>query len=78
MIYELQPTNGRKSFYGKAQVHVGNGIETLYSYGTLICQKLPTGKIRRLWDGWSATTGSHIKSFCGLDKKAWMKLPYEG
>ena len=36
-IYELKPTDGRKSFYGKAQVHIDfDGSETLYSYGTPI------------------------------------------
>ena len=34
-IYELTPTNGRKSFYGKAKVIIeDNGTETLYSYDT--------------------------------------------
>ena len=28
----------------------------------------------RLWDGWSATTGRHIKAFCGLNKAAYMAL----
>ena len=33
--YELTPTDGRKSFYGKAVVIVeDNGTETLYSYNT--------------------------------------------
>lgn len=78
MIYELKPTNGRKSFYGKAIVEMHNGNETLYSYGVKVAVRLTNGAIIRKWDGWSATTGSHIKSFCGLDKKAWMALPYEG
>lgn len=33
--YELIPTDGRKSFYGKAVVMVqDDGSEILYSYGT--------------------------------------------
>lgn len=31
--YELTPTNGRKSFYGKAFIEVDDyGVETLFSY----------------------------------------------
>ena len=39
--YELIPTDGRKSFYGKAVVIVeDNGTETLYSYNTPIIKRL--------------------------------------
>lgn len=68
--YELIPTDGRKSFYGKAVVIVeDNGTETLYSYGTPIIKRLV-----KLWSGWSATTGRHIQAFCGLNKAAYMNL----
>lgn len=73
--YELIPTNGRKSFYGKAIVQIADdGTETLLSYGTPIVRKAKDGKITRLWDGWSATTGRHIKAFCGLNKTEFFKL----
>lgn len=73
--YELIPANGRKSFYGKAFVEVSDdGTETLYSYGTAIIKKTATGNLIKLWDGWSATTGNHIFSFCGLRKKQYMEL----
>lgn len=50
--YELIPTNGRKSFYGKAVVCVNdNGAEILYSYGTPIVKREPSGEVFRLWDG---------------------------
>lgn len=75
MIYELIPTDGRKSFYGKALVDLApNGSQTLYSYGTAIIIKTADGKLMKLWDGWSATTGRHIAAFCGLNKKAFMAL----
>lgn len=32
------------------------------------------GELVKLWDGWSATTGRHIKAFCGLNKAAYMAL----
>ena len=74
-MYELMPDNGRKSFYGKANVVVDdNGNETLYSYDTPIIQRDTNGKLTKLWNGWSNTTGAHIKAFCGLDKKAYVNL----
>lgn len=74
--YELIPTNGRKSFYGKAIVCVDDsGAETLYSYGTPIAKRMTNGEVFRLWDGWSATTGNHIKSFCGMNKAEFAALP---
>jgi hypothetical protein len=73
--YELKPTDGRKSFYGKAVVIVeDNGTETLYSYGTPIVKRLVSGELVKMWDGWTATTGRHIKAFCGLNKAAYMNL----
>lgn len=73
--YELTPTDGRKSFYGKAVVIVeDNGTETLYSYNTPIIKRLVSGELVKLWDGWTATTGRHIQAFCGLNKAAYMSL----
>lgn len=77
-IYELQPVNGRKSFYGKAFVKVeDNGTETLYSYNTPILSRSITGELKRRWGGWSQTTGTHIKAFCGLNKAGFFSLPHE-
>lgn len=77
-IYELHPDDGRKSFYGKALVIVTSDCKQyLKSYDALVCYKDITGKIHRLYDGWSLTTGRHIKAFCGLDKREWNKLPVE-
>ena len=76
-IYELIPTNGRKSFYGKAKVVVGtDGTETLYSYNTPIIERSANGKLKALYDGnkYGTTTASHVKSFCGLTKKEYNKL----
>lgn len=73
--YELIPTDGRKSFYGKAVVVVeDNGTETLYSYDTPIIKRLVSGELVKLWNGWTATTGRHIQAFCGLNKAAFMNL----
>lgn len=73
--YELTPTDGRKSFYGKAVVIVeDNGTETLYSYNTPIIKRLVSGELVKLWSGWSVTTGRHIRAFCGLNKAAYMNL----
>ena len=69
--YELQPAaNQQKSFYRKAFIEIArNGDETLFSYETpIICRK-KSGKLIRIWNDWSVTTGKHIFAFCGLRKK---------
>lgn len=72
--YEVCPVGTQKSFYGKAKVlELVNGMKILKSYDTLILVK--DGKrFLKLWDDWSATTGKHIYSFCGLRKKDFDKL----
>lgn len=75
-IYELTPMDGRKSFYGKCKVIAeDDGTKTLYSYDTPIIRRAPDGRMTRLWSGWSATTGRHIRAFCGLCKAEYEKLP---
>lgn len=77
-VYELMPNDSRKSFYGKAKIIVDGNTETLKSYNTLIAEKnIDTGEIKRLWCGWSATTGRHIRAFCGMSKAEFMALPHE-
>ena len=74
-MYELIPDNGRKSFYGKAKVVIDdNGNEILYSYDTPIIKRDINRKLTKLWSGWRKTTGTHIKAYCGLDKKAYVNL----
>lgn len=74
-IYELTPTDNRKSFYGKAKVVIDNdGSETLYSYDTPIIKRTAAGELVKLWNGWTATTGRHITAFCGLNKAGYMAL----
>lgn len=75
--YELIPCDGQnqKSFYGKAIVEVEeDGSETLYSYNTPIIKRLSDGELKRLYDGWTLTTGRHIKAFCGLTKAEFLGL----
>ena len=73
--YELMLTDGRKSFYGKAVVELDSaGTETLYSYNTPIIKRTVSGELVKLWDGWTSTTGRHIKAFCGLNKAQYMSL----
>lgn len=74
--YILTPTNGRKSFNGKARVIIDDyGVETLLSYGTEIIKRYSDGRLRRVYDGWTLTTGTHILAFCGLNKKEFLSLP---
>lgn len=76
--YELAPNGTQKSFYGKAVVEIDSaGNETLYSYNTAIIKRLVNGSLVRLWDGWSNTTGKHIKAFCGLNKAGFMGLEHK-
>ena len=73
--YELRPTDGRKSFYGKAIVTIDeDGTETLSSYNTPIIKRTVSGELVKLWNGWTSTTGRHIKAFCGLNKAQYMSL----
>lgn len=73
--YELTPQGNQKSFSGKAIVEIAeDGSETLYSYRTPIIKRTASGELVKLWDGWTATTGKHIKSFCGLNKAEFMDL----
>ena len=75
-VVELMPNDSHKSFYGKARVIVeDDGTEVLISYSTAVVKRYPSGNLVRLWDGWSATTGRHIKAFCGLNKDGYRKLP---
>lgn len=80
-IYDLRPMDDtRKSFYGKASVYVDEfGNEFLISYNTLIMARFADKKygdnLVRYWDDWSATTGRHIKAFCGLNKAGFESLP---
>lgn len=77
-MYDLIPTNSQRSYYGKARVAVDAGQETLYSYNTAIIRRDASGALVRLWDGWTATTGKHIRSFCGLSKAEFLALPFAG
>lgn len=76
-MYELIPTNGRSSFYGKAKVMIeDSGAETLYSYDTPIIRREPNGELTPLYTGnkYGTTTAAHVKSFCGINKAEYMKL----
>lgn len=75
--FELIPMDGRKSFYGKAEViERDNGDIELRSYSTIVA-RIRNGKFERLWGGYSATTMRHINSFIctyhvnGNGGKAW-------
>lgn len=75
-IENLEPKSSRKSFWGKAIVVVDDhGIETLFSYEVPIIKRYSDGRLRRLYDGWTYTTGAHILAFCGLNKAEFLALP---
>ena len=78
-VYELKPRwNHPKSFHGKANVIVTrSGYKLLQSYETIVCVISPKGKVYKTWDGWSATTASHLESFTTeyRGKRDWMEKP---
>ena len=74
--YELVPQyDSRKSFYGKAFVHVDGERRYLQSYKTLTCY-VEGGELHR-FSGKSlcesATTQRHIREFCKQEG-----IPYRG
>lgn len=83
-IFELPCMDSRKSFYGKARViECSNGEKLLQSYETIVCKIDASGRVIRLWEGYSATTMRHINSFLSFygipegGKAYWDKLPIE-
>lgn len=75
----LEPTGNVKSFYNKAYIlEDEEGNATLYSYETPIIRRNTDGSLTRLYNGWTATTGRHIKAFCNLTKQEFLKIKMEG
>lgn len=62
-VFELTPTNGRKSFGGKAKVIVENGVAKLLSYTTFVAEIKLDNKEYKQNGNYSATTNNHIKVF---------------
>ena len=66
-VYDLIPTDSRKSLYGKARViEKDNGEKVLKSYKTEVCKIKSNGEFVRLWGGYSATTMRHVNTFVQL------------
>lgn len=61
--FELIPTNGRKSFGGKARVIEQDGFAKLLSYDTIVAQINLETKEYTQNGKYSMTTSSHINSF---------------
>lgn len=84
--FELTPTNGRKSFYGKAIVTVNNDVATLTSYTTEVATYNTKTKELTIKGWFSGTTAIHLNAFLeyyGLPKMskkeiiAYSKNEYE-
>lgn len=70
-VFELVPTNGRKSFGGKAKVIEENGVMQLKSYDTIVAEYNLRDKTMQVFGIYSNTTVIHIKYFlelCGFEK----------
>jgi hypothetical protein len=80
-VFDLRPVDGRKSFYGKAQIIRENGCVYLRSYQTIVCKIDESDRFVRLWWGYSATTMRHVNAFLacyalpGGGKAWWDNLP---
>ena len=63
-VVDVRPTNGRKSFGGKAKLIYDNETRAHYlrSYNTIVAGYVK-GKMHRYWDGQSATTSAHLTAF---------------
>lgn len=78
--YTLNPTDGRKSFYGKCSVSEINGTKYLKSYDTTVACIDRGGNFIRLWNKWSATTMRHVNAFRVANdlpqicKREWMAM----
>ena len=59
---------------GNAHVIVEHGNLVLFSYNTKIMVQDVYGNFYRIWDGWTNTTGKHIKAFSGLNKEGYFNL----
>lgn len=76
--YYLKPKGTQKSFGGKAIVReYENGDKILLSYLTPVLKQTKEGKLIRLWDGYSNTTGRHISSFAGITGSYFKNMPVE-
>lgn len=80
--YELLPADSHKSFYGKCKVLDFMGEKILKSYKTEVLKVDRSGRLVRLWDGWSVTTQRHVNAFLihigrpDLQGKAnWHEIP---
>ena len=61
--FDLVPTNGRKSFSGKAIVKQNDNISVLTSYNTKVAQYDHNTNIITVNGYYSPTTASHINAF---------------
>ncbi len=66
--YDIDSANNAQTLY------CDDNSEVLQSYETQVLRRYSDGTLCRLWNGWSATTGKHIKTFCGLNKKQYLEL----
>lgn len=62
-IFELTPTNGRKSFGGKAKVIVEGNVAKCLSYETIVAEFDLENNTYKENGYYSKTTTSHINAF---------------
>lgn len=81
--YELIPTNGRKSFGGKAIILSYDDRRVLVSYGLPVASIDNNGNFKKLDQYYSTTTMNHVNAFresarlTRLTRKEWEAIEVE-
>jgi len=60
---ELKSSDGRRFRYGRAWTFRLGWKKYLKSYSTVVASVGRSGKVRRLWDGYSKSTTAHVRAF---------------
>ena len=66
ITFRLTPINGRKSFYGKANVLKNDNIYKLLSYSSIVAEYDSDTKKMTVHGYYSRTTMAHINSFFSI------------
>jgi len=61
--FQLDPVNGRKSFYGKCKVEDDGKVARLTSYATVVAAYDHEANKMVVYGWYSGTTASHINAF---------------
>jgi len=64
MIIDIEPTNGRKSFFNKAKIVINENKHQLLSYNTIICEyNIDNGEFIMIYNNIGSTSRIHLTEF---------------